>query len=336
MEAKSVNKVFTKNVCILDRSGKSVCGMVAQANRKPYCLVRTGRVFGFKAIESPPPKSYVLEVHGVGAYRISDGMDNISLMITECGVEATTGRWEEWKFEVVNATPMAVVLNLDGKMVDAEVKYAKGMGLIKAYTKNEVDRKLMPELPGLSQSRFEVRELRAKLREERDAQVQDVKREEENAWTKITQRIDKLDLETKKWAEVGGGSDEEEEKQEAMEVNTVLEEITEEEEEMMYDDEGTSKEEEAHSNHITSEYVEKVSALIKKPCEKTAGFASAFPKSTGEFEKVLKVLKVKWEHVPLYDVSQELKTYRLMGIGSARRATIVSRGLSQITLPAGE
>nr|QRW93476.1 NS2 protein [Epizootic hemorrhagic disease virus] len=159
---------FTKNVFVLDQKRKTLCGQVAGRNSMPYCQVKIGRNFALKAVSTPEPKGYVLEINEVGAYRIQDGNDVISLMLSADGVEATQERWEEWKFETISCVPMATVLNINGAVIDAEIKVSKGMGMVAPYTRNDFDRRELPELPGVQKSRYDVRELRQKIKEERE------------------------------------------------------------------------------------------------------------------------------------------------------------------------
>nr|CAN89093.1 NS2 protein [Epizootic hemorrhagic disease virus (serotype 2 / strain 439)] len=159
---------FTKNVFVLDQKRKTLCGQVAGKSSMPYCQVKIGRNFALKAVPTPEPKGYVLEINDVGAYRIQDGNDVISMMLTSDGVEATQERWEEWKFETISCVPMATVLNINGAMVDAEIKVSKGMGMVAPYTRNDFDRRELPELPGVQKSKYDIRELRQKIKEERE------------------------------------------------------------------------------------------------------------------------------------------------------------------------
>nr|ULR57100.1 ViP [Epizootic hemorrhagic disease virus]ULV52043.1 ViP [Epizootic hemorrhagic disease virus]ULV52063.1 ViP [Epizootic hemorrhagic disease virus] len=159
---------FTKNVFVLDQKRKTLCGHIAERSSMPYCQVKIGRNFALKAVSTPEPKGYVLEINDAGAYRIQDGNDVISLMLSADSVEATQERWEEWKFETISCVPMATVLNINGAMTDAEIKISKGMGMVAPYTRNDFDRRELPELPGVQRSKYDVRELRQKIREERE------------------------------------------------------------------------------------------------------------------------------------------------------------------------
>nr|CAN89154.1 NS2 protein [Epizootic hemorrhagic disease virus (serotype 8 / strain CPR 3961A)] len=159
---------FTKNVFVLDQKRKTLCGQIAGRSSMPYCQVKIGRNFALKAVSTPEPKGYVLEINDAGAYRIQDGNDVISMMLSADSVEATQERWEEWKFETISCVPMATVLNINGAMIDAEIKISKGMGMVAPYTRNDFDRRELPELPGVQRSKYDVRELRQKIREERE------------------------------------------------------------------------------------------------------------------------------------------------------------------------
>nr|AGZ91979.1 inclusion body NS2 [Changuinola virus] len=313
MDAKP-KRTFTKVVCVLDPYGKTFCGLVAKLCNKPYCLVKIGRVVAFEGVDDPTPKSYILQIEQVGAYRIQDGQDTISLMITQTGIEATVERWEEWKFETLSAVPMASMIMVAGVRKDAEVKFVKGMGLVAPYTKNEMDRRDIPELPGVLPSSLGLKELREKLRNEREEQrargpqivtqsaAEEVKVE---SWQQLQANIETVaDWTADIPAATKEGSDHDEE-------------------------------EEEEGEYLTNKYMKKVSAVVKNPDSAVLGMAFGYPKTSGPFDKILGEKECHWSGVPVFDVDRAGNMYRLVMIGDASRYLLVVKGQNYFVLPAG-
>nr|WFJ08447.1 NS2 [Tibet orbivirus] len=353
-------KRFTKNVSVLDGSGTTICGVIAKSAHKPYCNISIGRNVSIKAVDNPPPKAYVLQIRQEGGYRIQDGQDTISLMITASGVEATVERWEEWQFEVLSAMPMAIMMQHNGEMVDAEIKYAKGMGVVAPYVKNEVDRRELPKLPGLSESQYDVKTLRQKIKEERERGVTEIRSKIQplEQETKRMESVEKSFAEMKAiWAaeskadvkeeNVGGayGTDffkpfpiestkmpelkslEQREQQKEKEVAQT--------QSFSVDVESGSEEEVEEPNYITQEYVDKASKVVKGGDKKIAGLAYVMPKSIGDFSKIIAVKKHKWSNVPLFTVDEKGLKYELQTIGECETVVYAARGLNLLVLPVG-
>nr|AVV63150.1 NS2 [Changuinola virus] len=312
MEAKP-RRVFTKIVCVLDPYGKTFCGLVAKLCNKPYCLIKTGRVTSFEAVDDPRPKSYILEIEKEGSYRIQDGQDNISLIITQTSVEASVERWEEWKFETLSSIPMATIINVQGKRTDAEVKYCKGMGLVAPYTKNEMDRREMPDLPGVLPSTMGVKELREKLRNERELNSREV--------VQIEQPIIKPIEAAEKWEDLNS------------KVSAISDWETERPTEMA--DSNDDEESDDVGEYLTNKYMKKVSNIVKKPDSSVIGMAFGYPKTSGPYDKIVVEKECLWSGVPVYDVDQTTSTYRLVMIGEAKRYLLAVKGQNYFVLPAG-
>nr|CAD9197765.1 NS2 [Bluetongue virus] len=320
---------FTKNIFVFDVSAKTICGIVAKRNALPYCQIKIGRVIAFKPVKSPEPKGYVLSVPGPGAYRILDGQDVISVMLTSTGVEATTERWEEWKFESVSVTPMATRIQHNGVMVDAEIKYCKGMGIVTPYMRNDFDRTDVPNLPGVMKSHYDIRELRQKIRNEREQtprfQVQNAARKEELRWmdedeAKVNEESDEVtSTATEIVALQALGSDK---------FKKVEQEDGEESEE-------ATSEDEASKTHLTKEYIERVSKQLKTKDERFMSLSGAMPQASGNFDHVIVIKKLKWQNVPLFCLDESSKRYDLQCVGACERVAFVSRDLSLLTLPIG-
>nr|AGZ91981.1 inclusion body NS2 [Changuinola virus] len=309
-------RVYTKTVCVLDPYGKTFCGLVAKLCNKPYCLIKTGRVLSFEAVDDPRPKSYILEIEKEGSYRIQDGQDNLSLIITQTSVEASTERWEEWKFETLSPVPMATIIKVMGQRTDAEVKYCKGMGLVAPYTKNEMDRKDMPNLPGVLPSSMGVRELREKLRNEREQQKPKevvVSASSQQNEVKLVEDWDQLRTKVK------AVSDWEVEQPAAVTANDDADDDD--------DDEG---------DYLTNKYMKKVSMIVKNPDPSLLGMAFGYPKTSGPFDKIIIEKECVWNGVPVYDVDKSGNCYRLVMIGEAKRYLLVVKGQNYFVLPAGE
>nr|AQX34699.1 NS2 [Changuinola virus] len=308
-------RVFTKTVCVLDPYGKTFCGQVAKLCNKPYCMLKIGRVVAFEGVDDPTPKSYILQIEQIGAYRIQDGMDTISVMITQTGVAASVERWEEWKFETLSAVPLASLIMVDGIRRDAEVKFVKGMGLVAPYTRNEMDRRDIPELPGVLPSSMGLRELREKLKNERE-QLRNrdesiatastiVERKEVESWQQLQDNIEKVS----DWA---------------VEVPAVVKGESDHDDE---DEEG--------GEYLTSSYMKKVSAVVKKPDPIVLGMAFGYPKTSGPFDKILGEKECQWSGVPVFDIDRVGNTYRLVMIGEATKYLLVVKGQNYFVLPAG-
>ncbi|AFH41516.1 NS2 [Eubenangee virus] len=350
MESKTVRRVFTKQVCILDPGCTTICGKIAREAKCPYAQLKTGRVCGFQAVKSPPPKAYILEITRPGAYRIMDGQDQISMMIEEGGIEITTDRWEEWKYEVVTAMPMTALVDTPKGKVDAELKYAKGAGLVPAYTKNEFDRRELPSLPGVGISEISVRDLRAKLKAERvmdnpRSEHRDDRRKSTRDETPVfdvsemLKKVEEMRSEERSWSdemedEAAGGSVDVQQDDGALWEDETAKDVDDESKVMLED---ITEEEEPFNatNFITEAFVTNVSAYMKSGDKRVVGLASSFPKSAGSFDSVVCVKKANWMNVPLFDVDVGKKGYGLRMIGDSAKLYIVKRGLSVMVLPAG-
>nr|BCI65141.1 Non-structural protein [Tibet orbivirus] len=351
---------FTKNIAVLDGSRTTICGQISKFANKPYCNISIGRNVSVKAVDNPLPKGYVLQIKQEGAYRIQDGQDTISLMITASGVEATVERWEEWQFEVLSAMPMAIMMQHNGEMVDAEIKYAKGMGVVAPYVRNEVDRRDLPKLPGLSESQYDVKTLRQKIKEEREKGV-----------TEIRSKVPSLERESKQMESVEKSFAEmraiwaAESKANAKEggvdgafgteffkpypsESTKLPEFKslEQREPLKERDqpktqnfsveaESGSDEEVEEPNYITEEYVEKTSKVIKSGDKKIAGLAYIMPRSVGDFSNIVAVKKHKWANVPLFSVDEKGLKYEFQAVGECETVVYAARGMNLLVLPVG-
>ncbi|AGY34649.1 inclusion body NS2 [Changuinola virus] len=313
MESKP-KRVFTKTVCVLDAYGKTFCGNVAKLCNKPYCLIKIGRVVSIEAVDNPRPKSYILQIEQVGSYRIQDGQDNISLIITNQGVEATVERWEEWKFENLSPIPMATMIMVADKRVDAEVKFVKGMGIIAPYTKNEMDRRDVPDLPGVMPSSMGVKELREKLRNERE---QGKVRESEIVRPAVVNHV----VEQPKWED----------------LDTKIAAVTDWNADVPSEiPHGSSEEEEEEGGeYLTGKYMKKVSTIVKNPDPSVLGMAFGYPKTSGPFDRIIVEKECLWTGVPIYDVDQTDKSYRLVMIGEATKYLLAVKGQNYFVLPAG-
>nr|BDY02939.1 NS2 protein [Epizootic hemorrhagic disease virus 5] len=365
---------FTKNVFVLDQKRKTICGQIASKNAQPYCQIKIGRNFALKAVPTPEPKGYVLEISEVGSYRIQDGSDIISLMISTDGVEATTERWEEWKFETISCVPMATVLNINGAQIDAEIKISKGMGMVPPYTRNDFDRREMPELPGVQKSRYDVKELRQKIREEREKgnielqpkptfkaerwHEQPDSDEDQNPMNQMAddwaEEVRKQDEDAARRKALEAKLEEQRRRYEAfkMENRRQQEEFkrTSEEpketrdrkkepqlEEVIVEDEGeeSGEEETVSASYITSNYIERISKIRKSKDERLSMLASMMPQQAGEFTSMLFTKKIKWDNVPLYLIDEVQKKYELQSVGGCDRVAFVSKGTNLIILPVG-
>nr|ASW41491.1 NS2 [Bluetongue virus] len=353
MEQKQ--RKFTKNIFVLDVNAKTLCGVIAKQSLQPYCQIKIGRVIAFKPVKSPEPKGYVLNVPGPGAYRIQDGQDVISVMLTLCGVEATTERWEEWKFEGVSVTPMATRVQHNGVMVDAEIKYCKGMGIVQPYMKNDFDRNEMPDLPGVMRSNYDIRELRQKIKNEREMaprpQVQNTVLREESRWmdedeARVSEEMKEAASSVSRLEglrEARANMFKEVEVGVSWNLSHQGEERADKDEDEDHDDYRADEDErgedasddEQLKTHITKEYIEKVAKQVKLKDERFMSLSSAMPQASGGFDRMIVTKKLKWQNVPLYCFDESTKRYELQCVGACERVAFVSKDMSLIILPVG-
>nr|ASW41485.1 NS2 [Bluetongue virus]ASW41489.1 NS2 [Bluetongue virus] len=353
MEQKQ--RKFTKNIFVLDVNAKTLCGVIAKQSLQPYCQIKIGRVIAFKPVKSPEPKGYVLNVPGPGAYRIQDGQDVISVMLTLCGVEATTERWEEWKFEGVSVTPMATRVQHNGVMVDAEIKYCKGMGIVQPYMKNDFDRNEMPDLPGVMRSSYDIRELRQKIKNEREMaprpQVQSTVLREESRWmdedeARVSEEMKEAASSVSRLEglrEARANMFKEVEVGVSWNLSHQGEERADKDEDEDHDDYQADEDErgedasddEQLKTHITKEYIEKVAKQVKLKDERFMSLSSAMPQASGGFDRMIVTKKLKWQNVPLYCFDESTKRYELQCVGACERVAFVSKDMSLIILPVG-
>nr|QPH37549.1 non-structural protein-2 [Bluetongue virus 4] len=353
MEQKQ--RKFTKNIFVLDVNAKTLCGVIAKQSSQSYCQIKIGRVIAFKPVKNPEPKGYVLNVPGPGAYRIQDGQDIISIMLTSCGVEATTERWEEWKFEGVSVTPMATRVQHNGVMVDAEIKYCKGMGIVQPYMKNDFDRNEMPDLPGVMRSNYDIRELRQKIKNEREMaprpQVQSAVPREESRWmdedearvseemkeaASSASRLERLrEARANMFKEVEAGVSWNLSHQGEERADEGVDEDHDDHQADEDEQEEDASDDEQLKTHITKEYIEKVAKQVKLKDERFMSLSSAMPQASGGFDRMIVTKKLKWQNVPLYCFDESTKRYELQCVGACERVAFVSKDMSLIILPIG-
>nr|P27280.1 RecName: Full=Non-structural protein NS2 [Epizootic hemorrhagic disease virus (serotype 2 / strain Alberta)]AAA43001.1 phosphorylated ssRNA-binding protein [Epizootic hemorrhagic disease virus 2] len=363
---------FTKNVFVLDQKRKTICGQIAARQSLPYCQIKIGRNFALRAVATPEPKGYVLEICDVGAYRIQDGNDVISLMISADGVEGTQERWEEWKFESDLMRTNGHSSKYKRSVGRREIKVSKGMGIVPPYTRNDFDRRELPELPGVQRSKYDIRELRQKIREEREKGAVEQPHkpafktergmnrpdsdEDQNPaggvvndWTCETQKRDQ-EAERREALEIRLADNDRESKHSNWIVRgrgKILKEVknsfrTQEVERkksdmgeviIEEDDEDSEEEEGARASYITSAYIERISRIRKIKDERLSMLASMMPQQSGEYTTTLFIKKQKWDNVPLYLIDEMQKKYELQSVGSCERVAFVSKGTNLIILP---
>nr|BAC22192.1 nonstructural protein 2 [Epizootic hemorrhagic disease virus 2] len=363
---------FTKNVFVLDQKRKTICGQIASKNAQPYCQIKIGRNFALKAVATPEPKGYVLEISEVGSYRIQDGSDIISLMISADGVEATTERWEEWKFETDLVGSNGYRIGYKWCSNRCENKISKGMGMVPPYTRNDFARREIRELPGVQKSKYDVKELRQKIREEREKgnvelQLKPTFKAERGMNSPDSDEDQNpMNQMADDWAEEVRKQDEDAARRKALE--TKLEDRDEDMrhlrwriegnrrnlrkrqrnqkkcrdrkkepqlEEVIVEDEGeeSGEEETVSASYITSNYIERISKIRKSKDERLSMLASMMPQQSGEFTSMLFTKKIKWDNVPLYLIDEVQKKYELQSVGGCDRVAFVSKGTNLIILP---
>ncbi|AFX73394.1 NS2 [Orungo virus] len=339
--AQEVKRKFTRTVCIYDPQNRTFCGRSAAMVCNSYYTIKMGRTTQCGVSPVPVPKSYVLEIPDVGSYRILDGQDSISVIVTETGVEATSERWEEWKFEGVNCVPMVVQTEIGKGLIDMEIKFSKGMGLVKPYVKNEVSRTEIPRLPGASVIDTPIRDYRQLLKDQRDerraaldaiacdicptlsrmlgANITDGSPQVEEVATRPTQPPAQLKLDVPNWDQPTDSDDEDEE---SKRVTTQSNADTEEQ--VTFED------------CITDQYFSKTGEFAKKYPEMLAGLSAKMPSETGRFTKILTTRKAQWNNVPLFELDPNGFTYHFSKLGNSTRIFCVQRDLSYMVLPAGQ
>ncbi|ALL99574.1 non-structural protein 2 [African horse sickness virus 6] len=353
---------FTRSVCVLDLGQKTYCGKVVRAVNGVYYTIKIGRTVQCGVTPTPIPKSYVLEIRECGAYRIQDGTDVLSLMITEGGIEVTQNRWEEWSFEALTPVPMAVAVNVGRGSFDTEIKYVRGSGAVPPYTKNGMDRRAMPSLPGITTLDVGVRDLRLKMKENREAEREKMERALSGGLDMGSCRMyggGRNDVREITLDEAGPSrtprklsvqSNESRSDDVArrhaelveMERLRMMKNEPVRTESMWCQSDSDDQSDEDHEigstepeNYITEEYTRRLNEVKTKYSKELSSLAMRVPKNEGNCGRPIFSKKCKWENVPIYNYDEASGNYRFVSVGSATHYHCCANDLSYMILPAG-
>nr|QCD25275.1 non-structural protein 2 [Chuzan virus] len=323
-------KRYTKTVCVYDPQNATFCSRGANAG-EIYYQVKIGRTTQITRTNAPNPKAYVVEIQRPCSLRLLDGNDIISLIISEEGIEVTTERWEEWLFEALTPIPMVISLHIKGQKTEAEIKYCKASGVIAPYTPNGVDRRVTPQLPGITFTDVSVRDFRQKMREEREKEKErtpmitpikpkseapmmgpstshQYQKEESIAVGKISDYVKKVTLESN----VERDSDDEDEHGSNSDS----------------DFDGEPKDE----GYITQNYMNMIET-VKMKVPGVAGLTLKIPKAAGKTDGMIAAKKCKWISVPLFNIDKDGLSYDFVAVGDANGFLCLRDGLSYLVLP---
>ncbi|QIQ51180.1 NS2 [Letea virus] len=350
--------IYTKTLVILDRSGSTFCGKIARLENKQYCVVKIGRSVQISASDVPPPKSYILDITQAGAYKISDNQNVIMTMIDTDSIEVCLDRWDEWCFESINAIAYPSMINIDGQMIDTELKICKGAGLVPPYTSLDFNRRDVPELPGVQTLDVRMSDHRAKLKDQRDLLRQKMDTAMDSKMSKSTQRLFGAQMHkplasTSRdkdivFQKVKNSTDVEIEmmwdENPAEYITDVVPSMSTIESEQLVDgadDWGDYVDEEPEKPilnegaPVTVEYQREMEKVMNAPPRRAAGMCFGYPSESGQYDTVLfEGLKV-WNDVPLFVIDPELKKYSFLRVGSSARVLGVKAGGVALLLPAG-
>ncbi|AIT55720.1 NS2 [Warrego virus] len=368
MEGKKTNvpRLFTKRVYVLDTRKSTICGRISQLAGLPYCKIESGRVVSVTACAQPSDRGYVLEIEGKGAYRIVDGQDTISLMIDDYGVSMTTGRWEEYAFEMVSVRPHVMKVKEDRVFKNIEIKHGRGCAAVPPYMRVDREQNSELRLPGTERSDMDVSTYRQKRREEREGMDRNTQRlqpahmrseeMDRSSWSEQVNasKAQKYDEEFNKFQESvrqieledeypAGQQDDDNDDNFGLglvkdEDNTSQKKGGEEREKKasQQDDFGLDFEEEcAKFNYLTDTYSELVGKIVAKNLKQLGGKSMIFPQLGDRYTEKLVVLTKECNNVPLYNIDEIAKEYRFAAIGTCKRIVMVAKGNSFTALPAG-
>ncbi|AFX73383.1 NS2 [Lebombo virus] len=340
-EQVQVKRKFTRTICVLDPGAKTFCGKVAKLEGKTYFVIKIGRTTQVGVSNTPVPKCYVLDVAGPGSYRVQDGQDTVSVILSESGFEATGERWEEWRFEVLSATPIVARMAVGEDEFDAEIKYSKGLGSVPPYAKNEADRRMMPTLPGVKALDMPIRDFRQHAREHRD-----------EVRAQLDRAARRLDPSSSRLLGASVGLSEEipiesvlpQAKREPVVFASASRELDDWGFDMQPKTSGDwgaktpipeveSDEGEMNDTHITTAFISKCSEAAKKHSTTFSGLSARVPAASGKFDEVILVKKSAWGDVPLFRIDEATRKFEFMAIGTSTQVLCVKDDLSYMLLP---
>nr|QCU80193.1 NS2 [Palyam virus] len=321
---------YTKTVCIYDPQKTTFCSRGANTGEN-YYQVKIGRTTQITRTNAPNPKAYVVEIQKPCSVRLLDGNDIISLIISEEGVEVTTERWEEWLFEALTPIPMVISLHIKGQRTEAEIKYCKASGVIAPYTPNEIDRRVTPQLPGITFTDVNVRDFRQKMKEEREREKERtpmitpmrLKSEAPAMGPSTSQLYQKEDT-------VAGEKISNYVKKVTLESNVERDSEDEDEQDMNSDSDfdGEVKDE----GYITQNYMSMIET-VKAKVPGVAGLTLKIPKAAGKTDGLIAAKKCKWISVPLFNIDKDGLSYDFVAVGDANGFLCLRDGLSYLVLP---
>ncbi|UYE91502.1 viral inclusion body protein [Mono Lake orbivirus] len=167
---KMIRRPFNK-VLALKSTGDDYVSKMCAALRCEYLVVRHGMSTQIAGADSPPPRSMLLLIPGVGAYRLLDRDQSFFIMVDSDGIEVQQDRWPGMRFETIDLMTRGVEVTVGDTAVTSEVRYGVASGSVSPYSVDDsttTDEE--PTFPGLKFIQLDggMRDFRERLKEEAD------------------------------------------------------------------------------------------------------------------------------------------------------------------------
>ncbi|AKP24104.1 viral inclusion body protein [Chobar Gorge virus] len=171
MAESAQKRTFTRTVVIYSKGEHDFVARMMKSMAFPYLLIKIGQSVQLLGCKVPPPRSWLVEIHKEGSYRLVDRESSVYLVVSADGVEVQQDRWPRLCFETVDLRARFCEMTVGSSELQSEIKFGVGKGYVAPYTEESDtgnDQQII--LPGIRLIRIsgDAREFREKLKEERD------------------------------------------------------------------------------------------------------------------------------------------------------------------------
>nr|QBL15257.1 NS2 [Bukakata virus] len=164
-------RTFTRTVVIYSKGEHDFVAKMMRSMGFPYLLIKIGTSVQLLGCKVPPPRSWLVEIHKEGSYRLVDRENIVYVVVSSDGVEVQQDRWPRLCFETVDLRARFCEMTVGSSELQSEIKFGVGKGYVAPYTEeSDAGGDQHVVLPGLKLIRISggVKEFREKLKEDRD------------------------------------------------------------------------------------------------------------------------------------------------------------------------
>nr|QBL15269.1 NS2 [Fomede virus] len=171
MAETTQKRAFTRTIVIYSKGEHDFVAKMMRSMGFPYLLIKIGQSVQLLGCKVPPPRSWLVEIHKEGSYRLVDRENIAYVIVSPDGVEVQQDRWPRLCFETVDLRARFCEMTVGSSELQSEIKFGIGKGYVAPYTEeSDAGGDQHVVLPGLKLIRINggVKEFREKLKEERD------------------------------------------------------------------------------------------------------------------------------------------------------------------------